>query len=237
LLGGAAVGQAPAGPPVSILLGSRHGHVTPGCQGFTHTGGGNIDVAQPAPDTVIVLMSGVAVAGAHPCKDSVATLQFDLQQCFEVRLEDAKPKRVKLTLEARAIGLLRSQGPGKAEEEAVCATVNVADTALLTLCAPPHAVAGGENLSINCSEGPAVVAVHPGHYTLHQTFAVRASCPHSLRCCKASSAEFAPEPALDPLWISYWEPFHGASKKDFGFKLVLKVAPDDSEPGAAGGVR
>jgi len=46
-----------------------------------------------------------------------------------------------------------------------------------------------------------------------------------LKPCKAASAEFAPEQALDPLWISYWEPFHGAAKKDFGFQITLKVAP------------
>ena len=56
-----ALAQAPS-PQVSITLGSRHGHVTPSRQGFTHTGGGNIDVAQPTPDTVIVTMTGVAVA-------------------------------------------------------------------------------------------------------------------------------------------------------------------------------
>src|SRR5438270_4613941 len=101
---------APAGPAVTITLGSRHGHATPLRQGFAHTGGGNIDVAQPAPDTVVVTMTGVAVAGSHPCKDSVAALTFDLEQCFEVRFEDAKLKRANLTLEARVIGLLRSHG-------------------------------------------------------------------------------------------------------------------------------
>ena len=40
---------------------------------------------------------------------------------------------------------------------------------------------------------------------------------------KASAAEFAPESALDPLWLSYREPFHGALKKDFGFKVTLRV--------------
>ena len=35
-----------------------------------------------------------------------------------------------------------------------------------------------------------------------------------------------PDPALDPLWISAWEPFHGAAKKDFGFQVTLKVAAE-----------
>jgi hypothetical protein len=44
--------------------------------------------------------------------------------------------------------------------------------------------------------------------------------------CKGPSAEFAPDPAIDPLWLSYKEPFHGAAKKDFGFQVILKVAED-----------
>src|SRR6185369_1738716 len=96
---------------------------------------------------------------------------------------------------------------------------------------PAHAVSGGENLSINDREGPRAVLVEAGSFTLHQVFAVTAAHPRSLRPCKAASAEFAPDPALDPLWISYWEPFHGAAKKDFGFQVSLKVSPD-SEPGS-----
>jgi hypothetical protein len=56
---------------------------------------------------------------------------------------------------------------------------------------------------------------------------VTASHPQCWRLCKAASAEFAPDPGLDPLWISYWEPFHGAAKKDFGFQVTMKVFPDN----------
>jgi hypothetical protein len=217
---------APAEPPVTINLGSRHGHATPHRQGFTHTGGGNIFVAQPSPDVVIVTMTGVAVAGAHPCKDSVASLDFDLDQCFEIRFEDPKLKLAKLSMEARVIGLLRSNGKGTAAEGPGCAAVTCGPTQILNVCAPDHSVSGCENLSVNCKEGPVMAAVGPGNYALHQTFIVQASHPHSLVPCKASSAEFAPDPALDPLWISYWEPFHGAAKKDFGFQVILKVSSD-----------
>src|SRR6516162_596437 len=96
--------QPPASPSVTIALGARQGRVVPMRQGFTHTGGGNIDVAQPAPDTVIVTMTGVAVAGAHPCKDSVANLQFDLIQEFDINFEKPDIKKAKLTLEGRVIG-------------------------------------------------------------------------------------------------------------------------------------
>src|SRR5262245_22791761 len=90
---GAGFAQAPAtptAPTVTIELGSRQAQASPTRQGFTHTGGGNIDVAQPSPDTVVITMTGVAVAGGHPCKDSLAALAFDLCQDFDVSF--AKPE-------------------------------------------------------------------------------------------------------------------------------------------------
>ena len=53
-----------------------------------------------------------------------------------------------------------------------------------------------------------------------------ACAPKCLLPCKAPSAEFAPDPALNPLWISACEPFRGAAKKDFGFQVTVKVADD-----------
>jgi len=215
-------------PPASIVLGSRHGHVTPNRCGFTHTGGGNIDVAQPTSDVVVITMAGVAVAGAHPFTDSTASMSFDLTQNFEISFDNPKLKRAKLILEGRVIGLLRSheKGGGTAAEGPGCASVLGDGKSLVTLCVPEHAVACGENLSINDHEGPVEIPIVPGKYTLAQTFLITASHPGTLRPCKAASTEFAPDPALDPLWISYWEPFHGANKKDFGFQITLKVVED-----------
>jgi hypothetical protein len=221
-----AFGQTPAGPPVTITLGARHGHVTPTRQGFTHTGGGNIDVAQPAPDTLILTMTGVAVAGAHPCKDSVAALDFDLEQDLEIVIADPKLKQAKVSLEGRVIGLLRSQKKGSAEQGHVSATLATGSAEVIGLCVPPHHVAAGENLSVNCREKSPAVPIAAGEYTLHEALSLTASHPHCVLPCKAASAEFAPDPALDALWISYWEPFHGASKKDLGFQVILKVTAD-----------
>jgi hypothetical protein len=218
---------SPAPTPV-ITLHERHGHVTPHREGFSHTGAGTIDISQPSPDTMIITMYGVAVAGAYPCKGSVASLEFDLNQCFEIALEKSNGKKLKLTVEARVIGLLRShvKGGGSAEESSGCATIACGPSEIVTLCAPAHSVTCGENLSINDHEGPISVRLVAGKYTLHQTFHVQATHPRSLLPCKAASAELAPDPALDPLWISAWEPFHGASKKDFGLQVTVKVAAE-----------
>jgi hypothetical protein len=222
-------------PPVTITLEARHGHVTPHRQGCCHTGGGNIDVAQPAADTVVVTMTSVGVATGAPCGPGAAGMDFDLDQGFEVVFEKSDVKAAKLTLEGRIIGLLRggSRG-GAAEETHGCATVTGGQMALLTLCLPDHAVTGCENLSLNDHAGPVTVSVSAGKYTLHQVWHVEAAHTRSLLPCKAASAEFAPDPALDPLWISYWEPFHGITKKDFGFQFTLKVAADADAPVAPG---
>ena len=66
--------------------------MTPVRQGFTHTGGGNIDVAQPSPDTVVVTMAGVAVAVGSPCGPGAAGFDFDLSQCLEVVFEKSDVK-------------------------------------------------------------------------------------------------------------------------------------------------
>jgi hypothetical protein len=215
----------PAPPTVSILLKDRHGHVTPDRAGCTHTGGGNIDVQQPSPDTVVITMTGVAVATGGP-HGSTATLNFDLEQCFDVVFEKDTVKAAKVTVEGRVIGLLRSGCKGgSASESGGCATIACGGTGLVTLCVPDHAVAGGENLSINDKAGPVSAPVGAGTHTLHQAWVVSAVHPKAL-LGKAASAEFAPDPALDPLWISYKEPFHGAVKKDFGFQVVVKVAEE-----------
>ena len=47
----------PAAPSVSLTVGPRTGKVVPYKKGLAHTGGGNIDVAQPSADTIIVKAS------------------------------------------------------------------------------------------------------------------------------------------------------------------------------------
>jgi hypothetical protein len=86
-------------PPVSITLNERHGHANPLKGKCTHTGGGLIDVQSPAPDTVIVTMSGAVVANSE--------MRFDLDQCFEISFDDPKVKKAKISVEGRVIGLLR----------------------------------------------------------------------------------------------------------------------------------
>ena len=217
---------APTAPSISIVPGPRHGHVIPERHGCTHTGGGNIDIAQPTPDVLIVTMSGAAVAYGSICP-ATAAQAFDLEQCFELSFDNPKVKKGKLTMEGRVIGLLRSHCPkDSAAYEDACAAVGLNRTGLLKLCVPPHSVAGKQALSVNDHDGPYSVPVVAGKYVLKQTFRVSAMAHAYIVPVKGPSAEFAPDPAIDPLWLSYKEPFHGAIKKDFGFQLILKVAEE-----------
>ena len=219
------VTTATPAPDVSLSMGGRSSKVVPCRSGCTHTGGGNIDVQQPSPDTIVVTMSGVAVAYGGPAGPATASQVFDLVQQFEVSFDKPTVKAAKLTIEGRLIGFLRSHKIGSAD---VCAGATVAGGAGpgLTLTMPSHAVSGKENLSINDKEGPFAVTVTAGKYSLAQSFKVNAFMPKCALPCKAPSAEFAPDPALDPLWISAKEPFKGAAKKDLGFQVVIKVAAE-----------
>jgi len=208
-------GVAPP-PPVSITLFERHGHVIPIKGKCTHTGGGLIDVASPAPDTIIVTMTGAVVANSD--------MKFDFDQGFEVSFDDPKVKKAKLTVEGRVIGLLRGERKGCAEYSDACASILAAPAEIVTLCVPPHMVCDCDNLAVNDHDGPKTLPVTPGKYSLHQTFSISARSNSLI--CKRPSAEFAPDPALDPLWINYWEPFHGVKKDTFGFQVLVKVAAD-----------
>jgi hypothetical protein len=206
-------------PPVSIILYERHGHVTPNKGKCAHSGGGLIDVASPTPDTVIVTMTGAVVANSE--------MKFDLDQCLEVRFDDPKVKKAKLTVEGRVIGLLRGEHKGCAEYADACAHLSAGPEHILSVCVPPHSACSDASLGVNDHDGPKMVPILPGKYTFQQTFTIAAHSDSLI--CKKPSAEFAPDPALEPLWISYHEPFHGVKKESFGFQVILKVVPDTAE--------
>ncbi|MFM7152331.1 MAG: hypothetical protein ACKO23_21090 [Gemmataceae bacterium] len=183
-----------------------------------------MDVQQPSSDTVVVTMTGVAVA-YNTLKGSSAAMLAELNQCFEISFDSPKVKKAKLTMEGRVIGALRSHSKGGTAEFGDANAALLSDAiSLLHVSIPGQSVCGGDSQTVNLREGPVMVPVLAGEYKLHQTFRVAATSCQSL-CGKAPSAEFAPD-ALDPLWISYKEPFKGVSKKDFGFQVTIKVSDD-----------
>src|SRR5271170_3221554 len=57
-------------PDVMLVVGPAEGTATPVKKCYARAGGGNIIVSQPAPDTIVVVMTGAVVASGHPCKPS-----------------------------------------------------------------------------------------------------------------------------------------------------------------------
>jgi len=217
---------APPAPKVSFVLKDRHGHATPVRTHTARSGGGNTDVAQPREDAVVITMSAVVTAPPHPGEAAAASMAFDLDQEFEIAFADPKVKKAKLTIEAQVIGLLRGDRHGGAACVNGAEAVVFSDRAsILSLAMEGHEVSGGDNLSINDRKGPVSLAVPAGDYHLMQTFHINASHARGI-CGKAAAAEFAPDPALDPTWISATDPFRGANKKEFGFRVILRVEPE-----------
>lgn len=223
-----AVRLVPAEPQVTLRLGEADAHATPCKHGCAKTGGGNIDVRQPAPDTIVITMTGVGVAGGLSFTESRAGFNFELSQDFVVVFETPNVCGANLYVQGRVVGLLRNPCKGHAESSEACVSVLCKEPVqreVVSLCLPGKAIGDKDNQSVLVRGGPVCVPIVPGCYTLRQTFTVSASQHGAQVPGKPASAEFAPAPALDPTWISYKDPFHGVAKKDFGFQVTLRVAP------------
>lgn len=212
-----------AAPLVSVRLRDRHGHVTPVRSGCAHIGGGNIDVAQPGPDTVVITMSGSAVAAGHP-KGTSANLAFDLQQSLEVVFEKPEVKTAKLTMEGRVIGVLRGSKKGGASiTGGVASLCGTTGSEVVSITMPEHATSCADALSINDKPTPVFGIVSAGCFNLAMAWQINAHNAGLLD--HAASAEFA-DGAVDPLWLPAKAPFYGIGKKDFGYQVILKVVEE-----------
>jgi hypothetical protein len=189
-------------------------------------------VLQPAPDTLIVILTGAAAAKANPCTPSMAGVEAAVEQQFEV-IFSAGVKPARLVLEGRVLGLLRSEGPksGSAELVQATAAAHCDSQTIAGLNFPPKSVGGREALAVNLAAGPVCVPVGPGCHGLYLSLLVTASQNRSL-CPHISSAEFAPTPALPPTWIHPPDPFGGVDRSGLGFQVTVRVEPVPNPPPA-----
>lgn len=212
-------------PKFSFVLKNRHGHATPSKTRAAHTAGGNTDVQQPSDDRLVFTMTGVATAAPYPTTDTGAAMDFDLNQEFAIAAADPKQTAAKLIVEAQVIGLLRGDKHGGSASVG-CGNVAVfsGTTSILALSIDAHSVAGEDHLAINDRKGPVGQLVTPAEFHLMQTFRINASHGRGI-CGTAAAAEFAPE-GLEKEWIAINDPFRGANKKEFGFRVVLRLEPE-----------
>jgi hypothetical protein len=224
--------QAVAEPPYVFLLRSREAEVTPERTKHAETGGGFIQVTQIAPNVVLFLMRGAVVAGEdHAAR---AAMQFKLEQDLEIMATRSGIRPPRLVAAAWLIGTLDSslKNGGAAQQDAACATVGSLAGPIVNLVMKPHAVADGENLLVNERVGPMEALVAPGPYHLSQTFGI--SAMQGKGCHTGSAAaHFDPDPRLDTKWNEVLKPFRAVPKRDFGFRVILRVVEDVPPPDIA----
>ncbi len=223
--------QAVVEPPYVFLLRTREGVVTPERTKHAETGGGFIQVTQIAPNVVLFLMRGAVVAGEDHAGN--AAQQFKLEQDLEILATRSGIRPPRVVAAAWLIGTLDSslRNGGNAEQGIAAATLHTIATPepVVSLVMKPHAVAGGENLLVNERVGPMEAVVTPGPFHLSQTFGISAS---QGRCCHAgaAAAHFDPDPRLDARWNEVLKPFRAVPKRDFGFRVILRVVEDVPPP-------
>jgi len=102
------------------------------------------------------------------------------------------------------------------------------ETSLLTVGLKPSSVACGQESSINFRDGPVESPAAAGCYRLTASFRIGVAQGKGVFHRQAAVADFDPAPQLDAFWADVLKPFRAVPRKDFGFKLVLRVVEDTS---------
>jgi hypothetical protein len=234
LLGPAAVltgAQPPAAAPAyQIVLRSRNAQTTPTRTKDAQTGGGSIVVEQPEPNTIVVTMGGSAVAGSD-FHGSSAGMTFELEQDLEIMQlrADARPPR--LGMVGRVVGTLQVTDPckcfgkpcGSADQGPATACLSLGEANLLCVNIKPLAVSCGQEVAINHRDGPVESLAAGGCYRLNASFRLGVSQGKGVFHRQAAVADFDPAPQLDAFWADALKPFRAVPRRDFGFKVVLRV--------------
>jgi hypothetical protein len=228
----------PAGPAYQIVLRSRNAEVRPTRTKDAQTGGGSIVVEQPEPNTIIVTMGGSAVVGSD-CLASAAAIDFNLEQDLEIvpTRKGLRPPRIGMI--GRVVGTLQVTDPslccktkskpcGTAEQGPGTAFLSIGDTGLLTINVRPSAVVCGQDLALNNRDGPVESVATPGCYRLAGTFHIGVTQGKGCFHRQFAVADFDPAPELDAFWADALKPFRAVPRREFGFKIALRVIEDDS---------
>jgi hypothetical protein len=224
--------EPPPGPAYQIILRSRHAEVTPTRTKDAQTGGGSIVVEQPEPNTIVVTMAGAAVVGSD-FHGSTAGLDFHLEQELEIipTRTGVRPPRVGMV--GRVLGTLQVTDPGKcgkacgsAEQGPAMANLALGETSLLCVNVKPSSVACGQESSINHRHGPVEALAVVGPYCLTGSFHLGVTQGKGVWHRQYAVADFDPAPQLDSFWVDALKPFRAVPRKDFGFKVIVRVVED-----------
>jgi hypothetical protein len=223
------------GPAYQIVLRSRNAEVTPHRTRDTQTGGGSIVVEQPEANTIVITMGGSAVAGSD-FHGSTAEMVFNLEQYLDIvpNRKGVRPPRIGMV--GRVVGTLQVSHPcaccckpcGMAEQGPGTAHLSLGDADLLSISVRPTSVSCGQESSINFRDGPVEAVAPVGCYRLTGEFRIGVAQGKGLFNRHAAVADFDPAPQLDAFWAEILKPFRAVPRRDFGFKIVVRVIEDDT---------
>jgi hypothetical protein len=237
---GGLAGDSFPGPEIGLRLvaGQRNATADANKGALGYTSSPLIEVTQPRADTLLITMTGMAVAGGLPCEESRAEVMFELMQSFAVIRDRPSQFPVKLVLEAQLMGLFRANRDG-----AGVATVTVPAEACITTGGTtvsrvgfqPRTFSGKDIIMISDRSPPVEALVLPGELTLHQKFAF--ACAHPKKCFHKNvvMAVFG-EAGRMPEWVHLLDPYRDLPRnRDLGFRVAIRVepAPAAAAPAAA----
>jgi hypothetical protein len=227
---------APGAPAYQIVLRSRHAEAVPTRTRDAQTGSGAIVVEQPEPNTIVVTMGGSAVVGSD-CHGSSAGIAFNLEQDFDVIPTRAGVRPPRVGMVGRVVGTLNVTDPGtccgkcckpcgSADQGPATACLSVNGTGLLSVNLEPSGVACGQESSINHRDGPVESVAAVGSYRLTGSFRIGVAQGKGVFNRQYAVADFDPAPQFDTVWADALRPFRAVPRKDFGFKVVVRVVED-----------
>jgi hypothetical protein len=134
----------------------------------------------------------------------------------------------------RVVGTLQVTDPGKcglkacgtAEQGQASACLALGGTGLLSVNVQPSAAVCGQELSINNRDGPVESRAVVGSYCLSSTFHIGVTQGKGVWCRQAAVADFDPAPQLDAFWADALKPFRAVPRREFGFKIIVRVVED-----------
>jgi hypothetical protein len=227
------VAAPPAGPAYRIVLRSRHAEVTPTRSKDAQTGGGSIVVEEPEPNTVVVTMGGSAVVGSD-FHGSLAGMDFNLEQDLDIvaTRPGARPPRIGLI--GRVVGTLQVTEPckcfgkpcGTAEQGQATASLVAGTHSLLSVNVKSSSASCGQEVAVNNRDGPVESPATVGSYRLSGSFHLGVTQGKGVFHRQFAVADFDPAPQLDAFWADALKPFRAVPRRDFGFKVVLRVVED-----------
>jgi hypothetical protein len=222
----------PPGPAYQIVLRSRNAEAVPNRTKDAQTGGGWVVVEQPEPNTIVVTMGGAAVVGSD-FHGSAAGIAFNLEQDLDIIPMRKGVRRPRVGMVGRVIGTLLVTDPrlcgkpcGTADQGPATACLALGGTNLLCVNVNPSAVSCGQESSVNFRDGPVEAVAAAGSYRLTASFRIGVNQGKGVFHRQAAVADFDPAPQLDAFWADALKPFRAVPRKDFGFKVVLRVVED-----------